>query len=355
MSLSSKSVCDADRRLFLKTIGMGGFALAVGERSFSAPAPPSLLKPPRLRPGNTVGLVNPAGATFQTVDVAIVRESLAALGLKSVEGEHLLDRYGYLAGRDEARANDINAMFGDTSVDAILAVRGGWGCNRILPYLDFERIRKHPKALIGYSDITSLLVAIYARSGLVTFHGPVGTSTWNPFSVEHFRRVLFNAEPVTFANPRTVGDVLAQSKDRIEIITPGSARGRLVGGNLSVLCSMIGSEYLPPWSGVILFLEEDGELIYRIDRMFTQLNLAGVLGKIAGLVFGKCTTCTPGEGYGSLTLEEVLADHIRPLGIPAWYGAMIGHIENKFTVPVGIDAEIDASLGTIRLLEPAVS
>jgi muramoyltetrapeptide carboxypeptidase len=345
----------SNRRTFLKTLGLGGLALAVRGNSISTPASPALLKPPRLKSGDSVGLVNPAGATFQSVDVTIVRESLAALGLKSVEGNHLLDRYGYLAGSDEARAKDLNGMFADPSIDAVLAVRGGWGCNRILPLLDFEGIRKHPKALIGYSDITSLLVAIYARSGVVTFHGPVGTSTWNPFSVEHFRSLLFDAEPVTYANPRAVGDLLAQTKDRVETITPGSARGRLVGGNLSVLSSMIGSEYLPSWSGVILFVEEDGELLYRIDRMLTQLKLAGVLRSIAGFVFGKCTNCTPGEGYGSLTLEEVLADHIRPLGIPAWYGAMIGHIENKFTVPLGIEAEIDASVGTIRLLESAVA
>jgi len=353
--MALRSTIHSNRRIFLKTLGLGSLALARSGTAFPAFAPASLLKPPRLKPGDSVGLVNPAGATFQSVDVTIVRESLSALGLKSVEGKHLLDRYGYLAGSDEARAMDINGMFSDSSIDAVLAVRGGWGCNRILPHLDFEEIRRHPKALIGYSDITSLLLAIYARSGVVTFHGPVGTSTWNPFSVEHFRRLLFSAEPVAYANPRGAGDLLAQTKDRIETITPGSARGRLVGGNLSVLSSMIGSEYLPSWSGVILFLEEDGEQIYRIDRMLTQLKLAGVLQKLAGFVFGKCTNCTPGEGYGSLTLEEVFADHIRPLGIPAWYGAMIGHIENKFTIPLGIEAEIDASGGTIRLLESAVA
>lgn len=354
MTMFLTSTTHSNRRIFLKTLGLGGLAVAMRGTSFSAPSFPTLLKPPRLKPGQTIGLVNPAGVTFQSVDVTIVRESLAALGLTSVEGKHLFDRYGYLAGTDKARAEDINGMFADPSIDAIIAVRGGWGCNRILPHLDFDEIRKHPKALIGYSDITSLLIAICARSGVVTFHGPVGTSTWNPFSVEYFRKLLFSGEPVTYANPRTPGDLLAQTKDRVETITPGSARGKLVGGNLSVLSSMIGSEYLPSWPGVILFLEEDGEQIYRIDRMLTQLKLAGVLQKIAGFIFGKCTNCAPGEGFGSLTLEEVLGDHIRPLGIPAWYGAMIGHIENKFTVPLGVEAEIDASAGTIRLLESAV-
>jgi len=310
--------------------------------------------PRRLRPGNTVGLVNPAGATYNPDDLHIVGESLEALGLKSVVGDHVLDRYGYLAGRDQDRAADLNTMFGDSSIDALLTVRGGWGCNRLLPLLDYDRIARNPKILIGYSDITSLLVAVYARTGLVTFHGPVGTSTWNRFSVDFFRKVLMDAETPTLENPRTIGDNLAVTKDRVETITPGVARGILVGGNLSVLTAMLGSPYLPEWKGVILFLEEDGEHIYRIDRMLTQLKLAGVLDHIAGFVMGKCTNCGPGEGYGSLTLGDVLADHVKPLAIPAYTGAMIGHIENKFTIPVGIQAQIDASRGTITLLEPAV-
>ena len=116
----------------------------------------------------------------------------------------------------------------------------------------------------------------------------------------------------------------------------------------------MGSRYLPRWEGAILFLEDVGEEIYRVDRMLTQLKLAGVLDQIAGLVFGQCTDCTPGEGFGSLTLDEVLEDHVRPLGIPAWRGAMIGHIDDQLTLPLGVQAEIDAGVGTIRLLEPAV-
>lgn len=312
-------------------------------------------KPARLKPGDTVGLVNPAGATFVRSDIDVVEESLAALGLKTVRAAHLLDRYGYLAGPDAARADDITTMFRDDGVDGIVAVRGGWGCNRILPLLDYDLIAGHPKVLMGYSDITSLLVALYARAGLVTFHGPVGTSTWNSFSVNHVKALLFDGVAETLCNPTDKGDNLAPTRDRVVTIHGGKARGRLVGGNLSVLSSMIGSSFLPPWEETILFLEETDEPVYRIDRMLTQLNLAGVLSAIKGFVFGKCTNCTPGEGYGSLTFEDVLADHIAPLGIPAWYGAMIGHIEDKFTIPVGVTAEIDADAGCIHLLEPAVA
>ena len=150
------------------------------------------------------------------------------------------------------------------------------------------------------------------------------------------------------------GYTVAGFINHVLTINRGQAEVKLLGGNLSVLTAMIGSEYLPDFKDNILFLEEIGEDIYRVDRMLTQLKLAGILGRISGLVFGRCSDCGPGRGYGSLTLEQVLEDHIKPLGIPAWYGSMIGHIENKFTIPVGVKAEIDADIGRISLLEPAV-
>ncbi len=342
------------RRSFIKQLGLATALTQLPYSSLAGPTP-SVIKPPHLKPGDTVGLINPAGVTFNPDDISFVKETLEALGLKAKVGKHALDRYGYLAGTDTARADDVNGMFRDKEVNAILCIRGGWGCNRILPLLDYDLIAKNPKALIGYSDITSLLLAIHARTGLITFHGPVGTSTWNAFSLEYFKKILFGGEKVTMQNPNTTGDNLAQAKDRVETVTPGKAKGKLLGGNLTVLTTMIGSEYLPAWKNGILFVEDDNEQVYRVDRMLTQLKLAGVLKQLSGFVFGKCTKCDAGEGYGSLTMEEVLNDHIKPLGIPAWYGAMIGHIENKFTVPVGCEAEIDADAGTIRMLESAVA
>ncbi|MBI4911627.1 MAG: LD-carboxypeptidase [Acidobacteria bacterium] len=342
------------RRSFLKSALAAALAAPLAPRLGAAPVSERILKPRRLAPGATVGLVSPASATFVTEELEIVKETVQALGLKPKLGAHVLDRYGYLAGRDEDRAADINAMFRDPSVDAVLCVRGGWGCNRILPLLDYAAIAAHPKILLGYSDITSLLNGIHAKTGLVTFHGPVGASTWNAFSLDSLRRILFKGEALTLENPKVLGDNLAFTKDRVRTITPGRASGRLLGGNLTVLAAMLGSEYLPEWSGAILFLEDTNENVYRIDRMLTQLKIAGVLGRLSGFVFGRCTNCTPGDGHGSLTLEEVLNDHVRPLKVPAWYGSMIGHIENKFTVPVGIRAQIDAERGSIAMLEPAV-
>ncbi|NQV50547.1 MAG: LD-carboxypeptidase [Candidatus Marinimicrobia bacterium] len=342
------------RRQILQMVGTGLVATQVPMASASGIFSKSTLKPPRLKAGDTVGIINPAGATFHHDDVAIAKETLAALGLKMKAGEHLLDRYGYLAGTDVNRAADVNAMYADPSVNAIITLRGGWGCNRILDLLDYKSIAKHPKILMGYSDITSLLLALNAKTSLVTFHGPVGTSTWNEYSTDFVKRLLFNAEIFSMENPKDVGDNLTQTKDRILTIQGGQATGKLLGGNLSVLTAMVGSEYLPDFKGNLLFLEEVGEDIYRVDRMLTQLKLAGILAEISGFVFGKCRNCDSGEGYGSLTLEEVLDDHIRPLGIPAWFGSMIGHIENKFTIPLGVNAEINADKGSIELLESAV-
>ncbi len=315
-----------------------------------------LVKPRRLRPGDLVALINPAGATAHRVEVQIVTESLQALGLKVKQADHLMDRYGYLAGTDAERAADVNAQFADPSVAGVVAVRGGWGCARILPLLDFDAIAENPKVLVGYSDVTALLLAVHSITGLVTFHGPVGLGPWNRFTVDYFKRILFDGEPVLYSNPTAVGDNLTQVTDRVQTISPGKARGPLLGGNLTVLSAIVGSRYLPDWDGAILFLEDINEYIYRIDRMLTQLQLAGVLDRISGLIFGKCTDCEPGEGgYGSLTLDQVFDDHIRPLEVPAYQGAMIGHIRDKFTLPEGIPVEIDADKGTIQLLEPPVS
>jgi len=320
----------------------------------SRPAAPVL--PRRLSAGDTVALVAPASATFNSVDVAIARESLEGLGLKVKVGEHVLSRHGYLSGADKDRAADINRFFRDDDVRAVLPIRGGWGSSRVLPHLDFDLIRRNPKIVLGYSDITALHLAIHAKTGLVTFHGPNGMGRWDEWSVDIVRRMLFNGEAMTLENPRKLSDrnALTPIEHRVQTIKAGTARGRLVGGNLTVMTAILGSPFVPSTDGAILFLEDVGEDLYRIDRMFTQLKLAGILDRIRGFVFGTCSECGPGEGFASLTLEEILADHIAPLGVPAWFGAMIGHATPQWTVPVGAEAEIDAAAGTIRLLAPAV-
>lgn len=316
---------------------------------------PATLKPPRLKPGDTVGLACPAAPAYSRETVRVTIESLEALGLKTKLAPHFYDRYGYLAGRDADRAADLNGLFADPSVKLVMAMHGGWGCARLLPLLDYDLIRQNPKLLIGYSDITALLLGIYAKTGLTTIHGPEGAATWNTYTVDWFRRVLMDGEAVQMRNPAKKEDTLVQTKERITTLRPGTARGQLVGGNLTVLCHLIGSPYLPDWRGKILFVEDIREDVYSVDRMLTHLKLAGILDQVAGFVFGQCTKCDAGSGgYGSLTLEEVLTEHIGSLSVPAYAGAMIGHIPDKFTVPIGINAEMNADAGIIQLLESAV-
>jgi muramoyltetrapeptide carboxypeptidase len=330
-----------------------GFSRINGTRRSSRTMQP-LVRPRRLSGGDGVALVAPASATFNTIELQIATESLEALGLKVQVGGHLLDRHGYLAGQDRDRAADINRFFADPTIRAVLPIRGGWGSGRLLPHLDYDLIRRNPKIVLGFSDITALLLAIHAKTGLVTFHGPNGLGRWDELSVDWVRRVLFEAEAVTMENPREKGEFLVQTEHRIQTIAPGTARGRMLGGNLTVLTGIIGSPYLPDWDDAILFLEDVDEDLYRVDRMMTTLKLAGVLSRLRGFVFGTCSECEPGSGFGSLTMEEIFNDHVKPLKIPAWHGAMIGHRMPQFTIAEGIDVEIDAAAGRIRMLQPGV-
>ena len=343
-------------------MGIGG--MAVPFFSCLAPAlinseitPEEEILPRRLQPGDTIGIVSPAGAIYESEPYEIAVESMQALGLNVKLGAHVKKRYGHLAGTDEERAQEVNSMFKDPEVDAIICLRGGAGAARILDLLDYEAIQNNPKIFIGYSDITALHLAIYKKTGLVTFHGPLATSTWNIFAVEYFKDLLFEAEAVQYTNPADKGGLLTQTTDRIRTIIPGSVTGELLGGNLSVLTGLMGTPYFPTnWEGKILYLEDVGERIYAVDRMMSQLQLGGVLDQISGFIFGKCTDCDPGGagGYGSLTMEEVLDHYIKPLKIPAFSGSMIGHIKENFTIPNGIMAEMNAEEGIFRLLHPAV-
>jgi muramoyltetrapeptide carboxypeptidase len=334
-----------NRREFISAVSALGLASGPGR------AQRRLIKPPRLRPGDRVGLVSPATAAFETEQTKIWVDALETLGFEVVLGDNYFARHGYFAGDDSARASDINAFFAEDSIRMIFA-RGGWGAPRLLPLLDYGMMKNNPKVLLGYSDATALITAVHARTGLVTFHGP---SPLHLFSAEHFRRVLMNGEAYTLQNPTLITEnTLVQTENRIRTITGGTARGRILGGNLSLLTAVMGSDYLPDFDGAILFVEDVDEAVYRVDRMMTELALAGVLDGITGFVFGRCTDCDPGEGFGSLTLEEMIAEHIKPLGIPAFAGTMIGHIDAQFTIPLGIEVAIDADAGTIELLEPGV-
>ncbi len=341
------------RRQFIGSAALAAMLLPLaGGAGAMAASPRGRLLPVPLNKGDTVALVSPSAAIDEPFNLQLAQEVLVALGFKVRTGAHFDGRRGHLAGTDVERAGDLNAAFADPEVKAVVCVRGGSGAARLLPLLDYDTIRRNPKVLLGYSDITALHSAIHAQTGLVTFHGPNGSGSWNRFNADQFRRVFFERELMQYQNVADAGDELVQRRNRTVTITGGKARGELVGGNLTVLTALAGSAYLPDFTGKILFLEDVSEAPYRVDRMFSTLKLMGALDKIAGLVFGECTDCNPGNGYGSLTLEQILDDHVRPLGIPAYHGAMIGHIRQQFIVPVGGKVEMDADAGTFRLLEP---
>lgn len=334
---------------FLKLLGAGSLGSLFNVADLTASPPGKIIKPKRLQEGDTIGLISPASRLPREKQYDEIVDQIEDLGYKVKLGTNAKGQYGYLAGHDKQRAEDINAMFADDTIDAIMAFRGGWGSNRILNLIDYELIKRNPKIFIGFSDITSLLLAIYVKTGLITFHGPVGKSDWTDYTKHNFQRTLSYKQTNLLSIPE---NDLYEDCRNFYVITPGKASGRLLGGNLSVLTSMMGSEYLPDWQNSILFLEDVGENIYRIDRMLTQLKLNSVLDRISGFVFGQCTDCERSNKY-SLTLQQVFDDHIRPLDIPAFSGAMFGHVENMLTFPVGIPAEINAQSGNIILKEPA--
>jgi muramoyltetrapeptide carboxypeptidase len=318
-----------------------------------------LLRPRRLAPGQIIGMVAPSAAPNEPERIRFAIDTVESLGFKVKPSAHLFDRDGYLAGSDAARADDLNTMFADDGVDAIWCVRGGYGASRILPALDYGLMQRKPKALIGYSDITALHMAIHRHAGLVTFHGPVAFRAFTPYALGELKRVLWTGEtPVRLGGPppfeRTEGRV--DWENRVATLVPGKARGRLLGGNLCLLSHLCGTPYFPDLRGAILFLEDVEEAYYRIDRMLTQLWLSGALAGVAGVAFGKFTNCDPSAFFlQNRPLEDILAERCRALGVPAVSGIMVGHIEDQTTLPVGCLAELDADAGTLTLLEPGVT
>ncbi len=339
------------RRKFIKTAGLVAGGLLLDSQLSIAnihPTPGKIrIKPKRLSKGDTIAITSPAGAVWDEKQIEIFSNILKDFGFNIVLGKTLTEKFGYFAGTDEFRAKELNDLFADPNIKGIFCMKGGWGSARLLDKLDYEIISKNPKVLVGFSDITTLLISIFAKTGLVTFHGPVGNSGWNEFTSFMFKNVIMDAAETAFMIGPDVNDMPYT-------INPGKATGILMGGNLTVVASLMGSLYLPDWKNKILFLEETKEEPYSIDRMLTQLKLAGVLGNISGFVFGKCVKCDAEEPNKAFKFMEVLEQHIKPLGIPAFYGAMTGHIENKLTIPLGIEATINADKGTWYLNEAAV-
>jgi len=308
-----------------------------------------LIKPPRLEKGQTIGVIGPAGP-MQPERLEHGIEYLKWRGFQVKLGSHIHDRFGYLAGIDKARLDDLHDMTSDPEVHAIFCTRGGYGSPRLLHRIDYNLFRQHPKIFVGYSDITALQLALWARANLATFTGPMVAVEMgkgiSEFTENHFWETLQSTQP-----PDRMTDVSGP----LQIIQSGTARGRLLGGCLSLVTTLVGTSFLPDLTGSILFLEDIGEEPYQIDRRLMQLKLSGILGKISGLVFGQFHDCAPEKPDESLNLEQVIREVVSDLNIPVVMNLPYGHIDTKYTLPIGVEAVLNADHGYLEILESGVS
>jgi muramoyltetrapeptide carboxypeptidase len=278
-----------------------------------------------------------------------------ALDYVPVLGANAGCRHGYLAGTDDERLADLNGALAAPDIDAVWCIRGGYGMTRILDRVDYDALARMPKAIVGFSDITALLVAANHLTGLVTFHGPTARASMPAFTRWHFERVLASTESAgRLGRVQQPPDVLLPREHRIVALRGGVAEGPLVGGNLTLLQCLVGTRYFPDLTGAILFLEDVGEDLYRVDRMLTHLRTAGALDRLAGVIVGRFTDMKRHMNDGAFGFDEVLAHYFQPLGIPAAYGFPIGHVDQQWTLPLGVRARLDADTGEVELLEPAV-
>lgn len=340
-----------NKRSFLKSLGLFAASSPILALDFATRYNSTSLLPMALLRGQTVGIISPSAASADRMEYTFAKEAMEAMGLKVKVGTNFKNRFGHLAGTDEERAADFNEMFEDPEVKAIICLRGGSGAARILPLIDYDQVKANPKPLLGYSDITALHCALHSQTGLISFHGPNGSGSWNSFNANQFQQLFFDQKLLSFKNEVTKGDDLVAKGNRIQTLTKGTVEGKILGGNLTVLTALSGSIYYPDFQDAILFIEDVGEDPYRIDRMMSTLKLNGTLGKINGFVFGQCSDCKPGSGYGAFTVDQIMDQYIVPLNIPAYIGAMIGHIPKQFIVPVGARVRLNADQGSITLLE----
>lgn len=307
--------------------------------NFAAPASAARprVTPPRLAPGARVALVSPAGPLRGEEDVARGVANARAFGWEPVVGAHALARRGYLAGSDAERARDLNEALRDPGIDAVWCLRGGYGAMRILNAVDYDALRARPRPLLGYSDVTALHTAVARRCGLVTYHAPTARTELTPFSRASLERAVVR------------GDDPCGHAPQARVLRPGRADGLLAGGNLALLAALAGTPYAPSFAGAVVVLEEIGEAVYRVDRMLRQLLLAGLFDGCRAIVFGHCTDCPEESDDGARTLEEVVHELADAVAVPCLLGVPVGHIDDQWTVPLGLRAHVDADARLVRV------
>jgi len=295
------------------------------------------IRPPRLKPGDTIGIVAPAGP-FDPKKFRKGKAVLESMGFQTFFDEGIFQKHGFLAGTDSQRSDQINRLFADPSVQAIVCARGGYGSMRILPFLDFETIQTHPKIFLGFSDVSALLSVLYDQCGLITFHGPLVTTLAKATekTIIAMKRALASDAP------------LELSPEDGQVIKPGVCSGRVTGGNLTTLCHLVGTPYAPNFRGKILFFEDVGEMPYRIDRMLTQMKMAGCFKEIAGLILGTFKEC------GQLNeIVGIFNNIFEDANIPILTGFDMGHGEHNLIIPMGLGATLDTGKKRLLFHEPA--
>lgn len=343
------------RRNFLHRAGIiTGSVLLFPYSGAAGPQPPPVpLK--ALKPGDRVGLIAPASAVSRAAFEKTL-ENIAALGFHAEYTDNVRVKKGFLAGTDEQRLQDLHQMFRREDIAAVWCVRGGYGSARLLPGIDYALLRQQAKPFIGYSDITALHCAIQHRCGMTTFHGPVAASSYTPYTRKQILGLLTDPEFQLLLDPADP-ELPADSKQALSL-SPGIVRGALAGGNLSLICSLMGTPFEPDFKGKVVFLEDIGEEPYRIDRMLTQLLLAGKLQDCAGIALGQwkdCESKSEDPDYpDSLSLLEVIRERLGNLGKPVVYGLPFGHVENHAVLPVGAQAELNAETLQLRILDRVV-
>jgi muramoyltetrapeptide carboxypeptidase len=349
-----------NRREFLKlTSTAAGAALALNSGvAFSNENELPIIKPSRLNQGDTVGLITPASPLFEAhQSIIAAQEKMENLGYKVKLGKHITKKWGYLAGTDKERLEDLHMMVADPDVKAIIAIRGGYGSGRLLKHIDYDMIRDNPKILHGYSDLTSLLIAIHQITGLVTFHGPVAGSTFTDYTKKYFYKALSETEPIGEIEDAPY-EANLQTSNRVWTIQEGMGQGRLIGGNLTLIAALMGTSYEIDTREKILFIEEVGEEPQVLDRYLTQLDNAGKLEQCHGIVFDRMKSVHPDDYrssyFSTLSKEEIIADRLSKYKIPACIGLSLGHIANKPTLPLGLECRLDADAGRLTILESGV-
>ena len=312
-----------------------------------------IIKPKKLNPGDTIGIISPASSPDELDRIEKGVKYLERLNYRVLVGKNVGKVRGYLAGEDSERLSDFNDMFKNKDVKAIFCVRGGYGSGRLLDKIHFDIIKKNPKILVGYSDITALQMAIYQKTGLVTFAGLMVAVDFyhdevNPFAEEVFWR--------TITSNKKIGKLKNPGDEKFYIVSKGRGEGRILGGNLALLCSLMGTQFMPSLKDSILLLEDVGEAPYRVDRLLNQLKLAKVFTQANGVVLGRFVDCYDAEpGKESLTLNDVICDYFDDLKIPVMYNLKHGHISENITIPLGVRCKINAGRGFIEITESAVS